>query len=133
MKITRVVCSGGLTGFYFDDQKAIKAGAQSDGAMYIGEPRTAGFSRIRQPGESISVMIFLEDGRYGWGDCAAVQYSGAGGRDPLFLADTFIPLIENEVASHLVGQEADSFVRLPREIDALTDQNGRHLHTASRR
>ena len=132
MKITRVVCSGGLTGFYFDDQKAIKAGAQSDGAMYIGEPRTAGFSRIRQPGESISVMIFLEDGRYGWGDCAAVQYSGAGGRDPLFLADTFIPLIENEVASHLVGQEADSFVRLAREIDALTDQNGRHLHTAIR-
>jgi len=132
MKITKVVCSGGLTGFYFDDQKAIKAGAQSDGAMYIGEPRTAGFSRIRQPGESISVMIFLEDGRYGWGDCAAVQYSGAGGRDPLFLADTFIPLIENEVASHLVGQEADSFVRLAREIDALTDQNGRHLHTAIR-
>ena len=83
MKITRVVCSGGLTGFYFDDQKAIKAGAQSDGAMYIGEPRTAGFSRIRQPGESISVMIFLEDGRYGWGDCAAVQYSGAGARPAL--------------------------------------------------
>ena len=132
MKITNVVCSKGLTGFYFDDQKAIKAGAQSDGAMYIGEPVTPGFSRIRQAGESISVMITLENGQIGWGDCAAVQYSGAGGRDPLFLAETFIPLIENEVASHLVGQEADSFKRLATEIEHLKDANGRKLHTAIR-
>lgn len=132
MKISKVVCAKGLTGFYFDDQKAIKAGAQSDGAMYVGEPETAGFSRIRQPGESISVLIFLEDGRIGWGDCAAVQYSGAGGRDPLFLADSFIPLIEGEVASHLVGQEADSFVRLATEIDELRDITGKKLHTAIR-
>ena len=27
MKIIDVVCSGGRTGFYFDDQRAIKAGA----------------------------------------------------------------------------------------------------------
>ncbi|NLW20285.1 MAG: methylaspartate ammonia-lyase [Clostridiales bacterium] len=132
MKIASVVCARGLTGFYFDDQKAIRAGAQADGALYIGEPATAGFSRIRQPGESISVMIFLDNGQYGWGDCAAVQYSGAGGRDPLFLADTFIPLIEQEVASHLVGQQADSFVRLAREIDEMKDRQGRRLHSAIR-
>ena len=132
MKITRVVCSKGMTGFYFDDQRAIKLGAQSDGAMYIGEPVTPGFTRIRQAGESISVMIFLENGQYGWGDCAAVQYSGAGGRDPLFLADTYMSLIENEVASHLVGQEADEFKRLAQEIDGLQDANGHHIHTAIR-
>lgn len=132
MKITMVICSRGLTGFYFDDQKAIKQGAQSDGALYIGDPLTPGFSRIRQPGESISVMIVLENGQFGWGDCAAVQYSGAGGRDPLFLAETFIPLIENEVAAHLVGQEADSFRRLATEIDHLKDENGHRLHTAIR-
>ncbi len=132
MKITKVVCSRGMTGFYFDDQRAIKMGAASDGAMYVGEPVTPGFTRIRQAGESISVMIFLENGQYGWGDCAAVQYSGAGGRDPLFLADTYMSLIENEVAAHLVGQEADSFTRLAREIDQLKDEKGHHIHTAIR-
>ena len=32
MKITRVICAPGRTGFFFDDQKAIKQGAQADGA-----------------------------------------------------------------------------------------------------
>jgi methylaspartate ammonia-lyase len=131
MKITRVLCAKGRTGFYFDDQKAIKAGAQGDGALYIGEPVTAGFSRIRQAGEAISVMIVLEDGQIGWGDCAAVQYSGAGGRDPLFLSETFIPLIEKYVAEQLVGRQADSFRQLAGEIDAMSVE-GKRLHTAVR-
>ncbi|HHT14926.1 MAG TPA: methylaspartate ammonia-lyase [Clostridiales bacterium] len=131
MKITKVICSKGRTGFYFDDQRAIKKGAQSDGNMYIGDPATAGFTSIRQAGESISVMLVLENGEIGWGDCAAVQYSGAGGRDPLFLADTFIPIIEKEVAPHLIGQKADSFKRLAKEIDSL-QHDGTHLHTAIR-
>lgn len=131
MKITKVLCAKGRTGFYFDDQKAIKKGAQVDGAMYKGEPMTPGFRRIRQAGEAISVMLVMEDGQIGWGDCAAVQYSGAGGRDPLFLADTFIPLIENEVATHLVGQELDSFRRLAEDVDKMT-VGGKRLHTAIR-
>ena len=92
MKIIDVICSAGRTGFYFDDQRAIKAGAKSDGAAYVGEPKTPGFTSVRQPGESISVMLVLEDGQIAYGDCAAVQYSGCGGRDPLFLAKDFIPL-----------------------------------------
>ncbi|MBR4907056.1 MAG: methylaspartate ammonia-lyase, partial [Clostridia bacterium] len=76
MKIIDVICSAGRTGFYFDDQRAIKAGAKSDGAAYIGEPKTEGFTSVRQPGESISVMLILEDGQIAFGDCAAVQYSG---------------------------------------------------------
>lgn len=39
MKIIDVICSAGRTGFYFDDQRAIKAGAKSDGAAYVGEPK----------------------------------------------------------------------------------------------
>ena len=80
MKITQVICSAGRTGFYFDDQKAIKAGAKSDGSLYVGEPKTPGFTRIRQAGESISVQIVLENGQIGWGDCAAVQYSAPATR-----------------------------------------------------
>lgn len=60
MKIIDVICSAGRTGFYFDDQRAIKAGAKSDGAAYVGEPKTPGFTSVRQPGESISVMLVLE-------------------------------------------------------------------------
>ena len=131
MKISKIICAKGLTGFYFDDQRAIKAGAAQDGVAYLGEPVTPGFSRIRQAGEAIMVMIVLENGEMGWGDCAAVQYSGAGGRDPLFLADAFIPIIEGEVASHLVGQEADSFRRLASDIDRMV-VNGKRLHTAIR-
>ena len=49
MKIIDVICSAGRTGFYFDDQRAIKAGAKSDGAAYVGEPKTPGFTSVRQP------------------------------------------------------------------------------------
>ena len=97
MKIVDLICSEGKTGFYFDDQKAIKMGAKHDGLFYIGEPQLEGFTAIRQAGESISVMLILEDGQVAHGDCAAVQYSGAGGRDPLFLAKDFIPVIENDI------------------------------------
>ena len=131
MKISKVICAPGRTGFYFDDQAAIKAGAAHDGAMYEGEPKTPGFTGVRQAGEAISVMLVLEDGQIAWGDCAAVQYSGAGGRDPLFLAENFIPLIEGEVARHLVGRELDSFRGLAEEIDHL-EADGKRLHTAIR-
>ena len=77
MKIKKVVCSKGKTGFYFDDQKAIKNNAVSDGAAFKGKPVTEGFTAIRQAGESISVMLLLEDGQIAHGDCVAVQYSGA--------------------------------------------------------
>ena len=73
MKIEKVICSKGRTGFYFDDQKAIKAGAKNDGAAYIGDPMTPGFTAIRMAGESISVQLVLSDGQIALGDCAAVE------------------------------------------------------------
>lgn len=133
MKIVNVVCSKGRTGFYFDDQRAIKAGAQHDGFSYIGETVTPGFHSIRQTGEAVSVMIVLEDGQVAYGDCAAVQYSGAGGRDPLFLAEDFIPVIEQEIKPLLVGRELTSFRQLAGEVDSLTDaKTGKLIHTALR-
>ena len=119
MKIIDVVCSEGRTGFYFDDQKAIVNGAGHDGFMYVGEPETEGFTSIRVPGESISVMLILENGEIAHGDCAAVQYSGAGGRDPLFIAKDFIPVIEEIARKHLIGKDASSFKPLAAEIDSL--------------
>ena len=131
MKIIDVVCSAGRTGFYFDDQRAIKKGAAHDGMFYSGETVTEGFTSVRQAGESISVMIILEDGQIACGDCAAVQYSGAGGRDPLFLAKDFIPLIDKYIKPELVGIEADNFRSLCEIMEAITI-DGKRLHTAIR-
>ena len=131
MKIIDVVCSKGRTGFYFDDQRAIKNGAGHDGTFYVGEPMTEGFRAIRQAGESISVMLVLEDGQIAYGDCAAVQYSGAGGRDPLFLAAEFIPLIEKYIKPELVGREADNFRALAAMMESI-QIDGKRLHTAIR-
>lgn len=131
MKIVDVICSKGRTGFYFDDQRAIKGGAGHDGVFYTGAPVTEGFTSVRQAGESISVMLVLEDGQIAWGDCAAVQYSGAGGRDPLFLAKDFIPLIDEHIKPALVGKEADDFRGLAAMMEAITI-DGKRLHTAIR-
>ena len=131
MKIIDVVCSAGRTGFYFDDQRAIKQGAEHDGVFYVGTPVTEGFTAVRQAGESISVMLVLEDGQVAFGDCAAVQYSGAGGRDPLFLAKDFIPVIDKYIKPQLVGKKADNFRELCAMMEAI-QIDGKRLHTAIR-
>ncbi len=131
MKIKNLICSAGRTGFYFDDQRAIKMGAEHDGVFYRGNTVTEGFRSVRQAGESISVMLILEDGQIAYGDCAAVQYSGAGGRDPLFLAEDFIPVIEKYIKPVLVGREADDFRGLCAMMEAI-EVDGRRLHTAIR-
>ncbi len=131
MKIIDVVCSAGRTGFYFDDQRAIKQGAGHDGVFYTGNPVTEGFTAVRQAGEAISVMLILEDGQIATGECAAVQYSGAGGRDSLFLAKDFIPIIEKNIKPQLVGKEADDFRGLCAMMEAI-QVDGKRLHTAIR-
>lgn len=131
MKIVDVICSAGRTGFYFDDQRAIKQGAGHDGVFYVGQPVTDGFRSVRQAGESISVMLVLEDGQIAFGDCAAVQYSGAGGRDPLFLAEDFIPVIDKYIKPELVGREANDFRGLCQMMEAIQVE-GKRLHTAIR-
>lgn len=132
MRIKKVLYAGGRTGFFFDDQKAIKAGAAADGEAYLGEPCTEGFSAVRQAGEAVSVLLLLEDGQLAWGDCAAVQYSGAGGRDPLFLAQTFIPVMEAYVTPSLEGEEITTFRDMADKIEGIVTAEGARLHTAIR-
>ena len=131
MKIVNVLLTKSYTGFYFDDQKAIKLGAGHDGFMYMGEPTTPGFSQVRQTGEAISIQLILEDGSIGYGDCAAVQYSGAGGRDPLFLADEFIPFIQEKIVPKLIGEDVSTFKELAEKYDQMVI-DGKRLHTAVR-
>lgn len=131
MKIRHAYFVAGTSAFYFDDQKAIKLGAVGDGFSYDGQVVTPGFQRVRQAGESVSVILELENGQLAYGDCAAVQYSGAGGRDPLFTAHDFIPMMERYLRPLLEGRDVSSFIDNARFFDLL-EVNGQRLHTAIR-
>ena len=131
MRIERVRAVPTCSGFFFDDQRAIKQGAEHDGFTYEGEPVTDGFDEIRQAGESIVVDVELEDGTVARGDCAAVQYSGAGGRDPLFKAEEYAPVIEGPVADELEGRDATDFLENAESLEEM-EVDGDRLHTAIR-
>ena len=109
VKIEAVRATPGRSAFFFDDQAAIRAGASRDGFAYEGEPQTPGYEQVREPGEALLVEVVLSDGRTVRGDCAAVQYSGAGDRDPLFRAAAYAPVVEGTVADRLVGRDASAF------------------------
>jgi len=131
MKIVDVVSSCGRTGFFFDDQKAIKKGARSDGNFYLGEPVTDGFSRVRLAGESLTILLVLEDGQVAMGDCCAVQYSGCGGRDPLFIASDFKKIVDERIKPLLLNRELTTFKAMAYEFDHL-ELDGKRIHTALR-
>lgn len=131
MNIKKVLFSTGYTGFFFDDQAAIKSGLKQDGFFYQGGAVTAGFKQVRQAGESISVLLVLENGQTAVGDCAAVQYSGAGGRDPLFTAHSYISVLEKYVRPMLECASVNCFRELADRIDHVLVE-GRQLHTALR-
>lgn len=131
MEVTDVLAVPVRAGFFADDQAAIRAGAVHDGFGYAGAPLTPGFATIRQPGEALSVVLVLADGSVEFGDCAAVQYSGAGGRDPVFDAGRAAADVLGHVAPRLVGTDVDDFRRVAGELDALCTDDG-PLHTAVR-
>ena len=133
MRIADVLAVPVQAGFFFDDQVAIRAGAGHDGFDYTGEPRIPGFRRVRQPGEAVSVLLLLDDGGVEFGDCAAVQYSGAGGRDPLFTAGDAVAAVEEVVAPALRDTElGEGFRQVSERMDALPGRDGGLLHTGVR-
>ena len=131
MKILDLVAVPGLTGFYADDQAAILAGAGHDGFDYVGAPLTPGFTSIREPGQSLSVMLLLDTGEIAHGDCAVVQYSGAGGREPLFNSEEAQKLIERSVVPLLKGRTISEFRSIAEEMDHLV-VDGKRLPAAIR-
>ncbi|MFT5118001.1 MAG: methylaspartate ammonia-lyase [Kiritimatiellia bacterium] len=131
MKIIDVFFVAGHAAFYFDDQQAIKQGAKQDGFIYTGKAVTDGFSAIRQPGECVSILLILDNGQTAKGDCVAVQYSGAAGRDPLFSSKSVIPFLEQHIKPLLLDRDVSLFVSNSKYFDKLKILN-RPLHTAIR-
>jgi methylaspartate ammonia-lyase len=133
MRVVDVLAVPVQAGFFFDDQLAIRAGAGHDGFDYTGRPRTPGFRRVRQPAEAVSVLLALDDGGTEFGDCAAVQYSGAGGRDPLFTGHDAVAAVREVIAPALRDTDlSEGFRAVSARVDALTGPDGSPLHTAVR-
>ena len=125
MKIIDVVLSKGLTGYYLDDKHAIQKGAKLDGNFYFGNPVTEGFKTVRQPGESVSIILVLEDGQIAYGDCVTGQYSGIGGRDRPFFADDIFPVEDGTQDSCVGAWSTDAFFfKLPDECRLRITRRG---------
>jgi methylaspartate ammonia-lyase len=131
MRIRSVRAAKGLGGYYFDDLHAIKAGAKRNGFFYEGTPLVPGHSKVRQGGESISIILELESGEVAFGDAVAIQYSGVVGRDPVLNADTFAPHVERYIAPVLEGAELTSLREMGETLEAIETDDG-HLHTGLR-
>jgi methylaspartate ammonia-lyase len=131
VKIERVFCALGRSGYMHRDLAAMKGGAKRDGFLFHGKPLTPGFRKIAEPATIISVMLVLEDGQIAFGDCADVILAGAAGRDPAFHGEDHIGYLEGEIAQKLVGRDIGKFRPHAEEMDRLTHA-GKPLHTALR-
>ncbi|MDX8510034.1 methylaspartate ammonia-lyase [Mesorhizobium captivum] len=109
MQIKDVLLAPGNGAFFYDDQEAIRSGAIQDGFIYVGAPTTPGFESIRIPACSLGVGLVLTDDAVVWGDMMNVQYSGAGGRDPLFDPNQISNLTSRVVAPRLLDVDAARF------------------------
>lgn len=110
MQIKDVLLAPGNGAFFYDDQAAIGAGASQDGFVCVGEPITPGFPSIRIPASSLSVGFVLTDDTVVWGDMMNVQYSGAGGRDPLFDTNQISDLTSRVVVPRLLDVDASRYL-----------------------
>lgn len=119
MKVKKVLCAAGLTGFYMDDKEAIREGARQDGFIYRGRPLTPGFDTIRQTGEAVSVILVMENSEVAYGDCAVAQYAASGGRETPVRARDLIRVIERDVVPWLEGRDLTGFRKDAGEFDRL--------------
>jgi methylaspartate ammonia-lyase len=131
VKVKRVICSAGRSGYMHRDLMAIKGGAKQDGFIFHGKPVSPGFRRIAEPATIVSIMLELEDGQIAFGDCADVILAGVAGRDPAFQADEHLSYLKGEIAERLTGIDVGRFREHAEAMDAYT-RNGKRLHTAVR-
>jgi methylaspartate ammonia-lyase len=131
MRVQRVICSIGRSGYMHRDLMAIKSGAIPDGFLFHGKALSPGFKKIVEPATIISVMLELDDGQIAFGDCADVILAGVAGRDPAFRAEDHIAALRSDIAPLLTGCDVSTFRANAGEYDQLR-QGGKLLHTALR-
>ncbi|KUM24100.1 3-methylaspartate ammonia-lyase [Mesorhizobium loti] len=122
MQIKDILFAPADGAFFYDDQAAIKLGAHQDGFVYVGEPITPGFTSIRVPASSLSIGLVLTDDVVVWGDMMGVQYSGAGGRDPLFDTTQIWDLTSRVLAPRLLDVDASRYLDACAKVFELFQQ-----------
>lgn len=126
--IKDVILAPGNGSFFYDDQAAIRAGAAQDGFRYLGGPLTPGFTTVRMPSRSLGIGLVLSDDEIVWGDMMNVQYSGAGGRDPVFQTDTIQALTKSVVIPRLLADDVSRFLDACARV--LAHHDGKRLPLA---
>lgn len=109
MRITDILSVPGVGGFFYDDQLAIRRGAQRDGEWYEGSPITEGFVSVRMPAASLGIGLMLEDGSVHWGDAMSVQYAGVAGRDAPFSPGSYARTLVDYWFPNFCGRDASGF------------------------
>ena len=102
-------------------------------AMVIG-----GLGAQKIPSNAYSLKSYMDGKQYIYSVQLGLTYKAtdwlsvfAGGRDPLFLAEHFIPFLNDHIKPLLVGRDVDAFLPNARFFDKLRI-DGNLLHTAVR-
>ncbi len=80
------------------------------------------------PSRSLSIGLVLSDDVIVWGDMMSVQYSGAGGRDPVFQVDAIQALTRSVVIPRLLASDVSNFLRACERV--LASHEARRLPLA---
>ena len=120
----------GFGGYYADDLLAVQAGADSDGLVYRGAPRTTGHRHIRNPAQAVLIRLRSSEGHVGWGDAVTVQYSGFAGREPPINPAALAPQVDAAVNA-LSGSGSFSFAEACELVERLR-VGDRPLHSGVR-
>ncbi len=119
--ITKVLAVPAVGAYYYEDLAALHEAPLPVEKRYTATPVTAGFNRVREVAEAVSVGLVLDGGEVAWGDCVAVAYSGKAGRDPVFRTREGMATIRRVIAPTLRGKKVTTFRELVAEIEGLQE------------
>lgn len=131
MKISGLMATEGIGGYYWRDQEAIARGAERDGFLYRGTPLTPGFNSIIQVSSTVLLTAQADDGREIHGDCATVNHAFRSGRQQAPIAAELIAQAEGPLSAWLRRWDISSFRAAARQIDEMSI-DGHRLHMALR-
>lgn len=126
-----VIYAIGLSGYINKDFEAARQNEDNNTSLTLVRPVTPGFKQAVQAGNVISIMLRLPNGTVAIGECADVIFSGAASRDPLFVPEQHLPVLENVVRPWLLECDVSSFRAQSYWVDTLR-VDGVRLHSAVR-
>lgn len=133
MKPSDVQFITGLAGYFVKDLEAVRQSPTYEPLVDNIAPRTPGFQNVVQAGQVISILLHLPDGQLAVGDCVDVIFSGAASRDPLFIAEEHLPLLERVIKPWLLNCDLSHFRQNASRGDLpWPELQDRRLHSAVR-